>query len=245
MSFKDHFSGHAAEYAASRPLYPAALFDFLAGSCATTGLVWDAGCGNGQAARALAGRFDRVYATDASAEQIRQAGAAGGVEFHCEPAERCGLPDHVVDLVTVAQAAHWFDLPAFYPEARRVLKPGGLLALWCYGSNGVAGAVDPLVEQLCHGVLGAWWPPERAQVENGYAELHFPFPRLPVPRLEVRMRWSVDEYLAYLRSWSATQRYRRETGADPVASIEAPLRAAWGPRRRTVRWPLGLLLARP
>lgn len=245
MIFKDHFSGHAAEYAAARPLYPDSLFDFLAASCAATGLVWDAGCGNGQASRALARRFARVYATDASAPQIAEAVDEGGLEFRCEPAERCGLADRVADLVTVAQAAHWFDLPAFYHEVRRVLKPGGLLALWSYGVSHVGATVDPIVAGLYQGVLRDYWPPERALVESGYAALEFPFARLPAPDFEMRTDWTADHYLAYLRSWSATRRCQRATGADPVASIEPELRAAWGSAPRAVRWPLALLLTRP
>ena len=244
MIFKDHFSGHARQYASARPTYPEGLFDFLAVASPATGLVWDAGCGNGQAARALARRFTRVYATDASEQQIAAAAPDTGLEFHCQPAENCGLPDHVADLVTAAQAAHWFDLPAFYHEVRRVLKPGGVLALWSYGINRIDVEIDRLVYHLYAEVLKAHWPPERPLVESGYATLAFPFPHLPAPEFDMRVSWSVEQYLAYLRSWSASQRYRHETGADPIAEIEADLRAAWGPHSREVDWPLALLATR-
>ncbi len=207
-------------------------------------MAWDAGCGNGQAAHALARRFARVYATDASAQQIAKASGGEGLEFHREPVERCGLQDGVVDLVTAAQAAHWFDLPAFYQEVRRVLKPGGVLALFSYGANRVNGSIDPLAEHLRNEILGPYWPPERALVEAGYATLPFPFARLPAPAFDMRVSWTADQFLAYLRSWSSSRRYLSRHGSDPVGQIEPELRSAWGTGARDVTWPLALLAAR-
>ncbi len=126
-----------------------------------------------------------------------------------------------------------------------MLKPGGVLALWSYGISHAGAAVDPIVAGLYQGVLRNYWPPERALVESGYAALEFPFSRLPTPDFEIRTDWTADQYLGYLRSWSATRRCQQATGADPVASIEPELRAAWGSARRPVRWPLSLLLTRP
>ena len=51
------------------------------------------------------------------------------VEYRVAPAERSGLPDAAVDLVTLALAAHWFDLPRFYAEVRRVGRPRTAIAL--------------------------------------------------------------------------------------------------------------------
>src|SRR5690606_31583471 len=130
MSFHDHFSGHAAGYAQARPTYPEALFDWLAAQCAQRELAWDAGCGNGQAAIALARHFARVIATEPSAEQVAQAPAHPRVEYRVEPAESPSLADASADLVTVAQAMHWFDLDRFHVGVRRVLRPGGLVAVW-------------------------------------------------------------------------------------------------------------------
>ena len=160
--------------------------------------VWDAGCGNGQASVALAQVFDRVYATDASAEQIANALPARNVEYHVAPAERCPLPAASCDAVTVAQAAHWFDLEAFYREAKRILKPGGLVVLWCYGIHSVDPETDVLIGELYSDTLGEDWPPERAHIETGYADLEFPFAELSAPGFSLEVRWSAHQLADYL-----------------------------------------------
>lgn len=242
MSFKDHFSGHAGSYAAARPRYPAALHDWLAAQCARRELAWDAGCGNGQATVALAPHFGRVIGTDPSAPQIAQAELAPNVEYRVEPAEAPSLEEASADLVTVAQALHWFDLERFFPAVRRVLRPDGVFAAWTYGLSNVDAAVDRVFLRLYEDILGPYWPAERRHVESGYATLAFPFERIEAPAFEMRCDWTLAQYLAYLRSWSATQRYVREKGEDPVATIADEFARAWGdaPRVRAVRWPLGL-----
>ena len=246
MAFQDHFSGHAATYASARPTYPEALFDWLAAQCGRHDLAWDAGCGNGQASRALAQRFHRVHASDPSAAQIDAAPADPRIAWRVEPAERCSLPDASADLVTVAQAYHWFDHARFCAEARRVLRPRGIVALWTYGLSQVAPAVDAVFATLYDDVLGPYWPPERRHVENGYRELPFPFDEIAAPRFEMRQDWTLPHYLAYLSSWSASQRHLLATGRDAVAEAGAAMAAAWGEPDtvRSVRWPLSLRVGR-
>lgn len=243
-SFKDHFSTQAATYASSRPQYPDALFAWLAESSPGRGQVWDAGCGNGQAARGLARHFASVYASDPSAAQIAAAKGPGNLLFVVEPAEHCGLPDASCDLATVAQAAHWFDLPAYYREVARVLRPGGLLAIWGYGLHSVSDPVDGLMRRLYDDILGPYWPPERRLIEGGYADLPFPWPRLAAPQFEISLTWTLPHYLAYLLSWSATQRYIADQGHDPVSAMTAEFAAAWGNADCTVSWPIHLLAGR-
>ena len=243
MSFKDHFSGHAQRYAAARPTYPAAMFDWLAQQTAGTRLAWDAGCGNGQAAVALADRFDLVHATDPSANQIRSAAPHTRVRYAVEPAEQCSLAGASADLVTVAQALHWFDLARFHAEVQRVLKPGGVYAAWSYALMRITPAVDALVMDLYEPVLGPYWPPERRHVEQGYRELAFPFAPLPAPPFEMQLAWTPGEVLAYIETWSALQHCRKATGRDPLAPLAERLLAAWdapATQARTVRWPLSL-----
>ena len=245
MSFKDHFSGHAARYRESRPHYPAALFAWLAQQCAVRALCWDAGCGNGQASVALAAHFARVHATDPSAEQIAHALAHERVAYRVEPAERCSLDDRGADLATIAQAMHWVELDAYYAEVRRVLKPGAVFATWCYGLMRIAPAVDAVVADLYEPVLGPYWAPERHLVETGYATLPFPFERIDAPEFEMRHDWTLAEVLGYLESWSALQKCRKATGRDPLAEFAPRLASAWGEAgRRAVRWPLSLRAGR-
>lgn len=237
----DHFSSVARQYAQSRPTYPDALFAWLASCCAERTLAWDVGAGNGQASAALARRFSRVLATDLSAEQIAQATPHERIEYRAAPAERSGLPDHGTDLVAVAQALHWFDLDPFYREVQRVLKPAGVFAAWCYGVLEVDGAeVDAAVQHFYAEVAGPHWPAGRRHVENGYAELAFPFEPLPAPALWIRLQWDLPAFLGYVRSWSATARLRAQAGDAPLHDFERQLTALWGDPAapREVRWPI-------
>ncbi len=132
MTAPDYFSAHAAEYAQHRPHYPAGLFDWLTGQCSAHDLAWDCGTGNGQAALALADRFEQVVASDLSAEQIDCARPHARITYRLTPAAASGLANHSCDLITVAQALHWFCHDAFYAEVQRVLKPGAWFAAWTY-----------------------------------------------------------------------------------------------------------------
>ncbi|HEX2140116.1 MAG TPA: class I SAM-dependent methyltransferase [Woeseiaceae bacterium] len=241
--FKDHFSGHAASYAAYRPGYPPELFRFLADCCDKRRLAWDCATGNGQTAVLLAEHFDEVIATDASAAQIGAARAHPKVSYRIAPAERSGLDNRSIDLITVAQALHWFDLDRFFDEAERVLVTGGVLAAWSYALCRVDPEVDALVLELYRSV-DRYWPPERRIVENGYRDIDLPMTPVATPGFDMTARWTAEAMLGYLRTWSACQRYLRETGADPVEAIAAALRTAWGSGEREVHWPLAIRIAR-
>ncbi|MEO0997666.1 MAG: class I SAM-dependent methyltransferase [Pseudomonadota bacterium] len=241
MTFKDHFSRHAADYARYRPSYPDTLFQRLAELAPARALAWDCATGNGQAAAGLARHFERVIATDASAEQIASAPALDGVEFRVAPAEASGLATASADLVTVGQSLHWFDVDAFYAEAARVLKPDGVLAVWCYALCRVTSAVDAVVARLYDDIVGPFWPPERRLLEAGYADLGFPEPRLYLPAVAMERVWHAADMLGYLATWSAVRRFQEANGDDPLEQIRAALAEAWGPGARRVTWPLTLL----
>jgi SAM-dependent methyltransferase len=246
--FTDHFSAVAEAYAGARPTYPPALFDYLASLAPSRGRAWDCAAGNGQATLALAARFARVTATDASAAQIAQAPLHPGVTYRVALAHESGLPDASVDLVTVAQALHWIELDRFYDEARRVLVPNGLIAVWCYGLQRVDDeAIDRRLQHFYHSVVGPYWAPERALVEAGYRSVPFPFDELRPPAFDMAHDWLLSELLAYLRTWSATLAFIRARGIDPVTAFGAELASLWGAdqRRRRVRWPLSLRIGRP
>lgn len=244
MSFKDHFSTQAAIYAKARPTYPPALFAELARLAPGRTLAWDVGAGNGQAAVALAAHFERVQATEPSAAQLAQAVAHPRVSYVQSAELAPGLADGSVDIVTAAQAAHWFDLKIFYPEVRRVLRPGGLLAIWNYGLCTIDPAVDGLVDRFYNGTVGPYWPPERKHAETAYRLLEFPFPEIALPKLNLEVDWTAAEFATYLRTWSAVARYQKAHGTDPVTDFEPGLTKAWGGGRRRVVWPLGGRLGR-
>lgn len=247
MSFKDHFSRRAAEYATYRPLYPAALFDYLAQRCPERQLAWDCACGSGQATLALAERFVSVVATDASQQQVAAATSHPNVTYRVAPAERSGIDSTSLDLVAVAQALHWFNVDAFYSEVQRVLKPSGVLAVWTYGVLHVEGhAIDALVQEFYYDIVGSYWPAERRFVEDGYRSLEFPYPEIPLPSFNMEEHWGRAQLLGYLRTWSATARYVDKNNVDPVAALDERLAPLWPDpgTRRNITWPLALRVGR-
>jgi SAM-dependent methyltransferase len=237
--FRDHFSAAAAGYAAFRPTYPDELFDWLAGLSPGRALAWDAGTGNGQAARALAERFEHVLASDASPGQIEHALPHARVEYRVARAEASGLADGTCDLVTAAQALHWFDIPAFFAESRRVLRPAGVCAVWTYTMPTLDHQDCDALLQRYLGEVDAYWPPERHLVDTGYRTVAFPFEEVAAPALILEMRPALGEFTGYVRTWSASQRCGQAIGHDPVDEFEARLTDAWpaGARLR-LHWPL-------
>jgi len=241
MSAPDTFGPRASAYASFRPDYPEPLIAFVASLAPARHLAWDCATGSGQAAVALAEHFEEVVATDHSERQLAQARPHPRVQYRRAAAEKSGLPDSCADLVTVAQAMHWFDLPRFYMEVARVLVPGGALAVWTYGEPEFS---DPKITELVRrfdlDTLDVWWQPGREHIRDGYRELPFPFPEVDAPPFLLERRWTLDELIGYLHSWSAVGTAVEATGKDPVADLEPELTAVWGPRetRQLVRWPL-------
>lgn len=238
----DHFSAVAKDYANFRPDYPPALFDWLKAHCTNGKTVWDVGCGSGQATIALAERFEVVHASDISAEQLANAPKRLNIQYRVAPAEQSGLPDASVDLVTVAQALHWFDVPRFHDEVQRVLKPGGLLAEWTYSPIHLQdAALNAILQRFYREVATPWWPPGREHVENGYAQLPFPFARLPDPGFSIRRDMTLPQLIGYVRSWSAISRYLSANNDDPTPILAAELALAMGSEDKiVVSWLLKL-----
>ena len=201
--FRDHFASAAPAYAAFRPRYPAALFAALAEQAPGRHMAWDCATGSGQAAIGLAEQFEQVEATDASAAQLAAALAHPRVRYRQAPADASGLAPHSVELVTVAQALHWLDRPAFYAEARRVLAPGGVVAVWCYGLVELGAGVDEPIRAFYERTVGPYWPPERALVDSGYRTIDFPFAELALPAITMEAELTLQELGGYLGTWSA------------------------------------------
>lgn len=240
--FKDHFSHSAAGYAAYRPTYPIELITFLADAAHRCEIAWDCGCGSGQLSTLLAERFARVYATDASAKQIENAVHHPQVHYACAPAEASGLGDRVADLVVAAQAAHWFDLPAFYREVRRVGRSGSVIALVSYGILKVDEQLDPIIGRFYWDVIGPYWPPERKHVEEGYRSLAFPFTEIQAPDMAMSASWTLPDFIGYVNTWSAVATMERAIGPEPRERFSQDLGEAWGlaEQKRTIRWPLAM-----
>ena len=242
LSFQDHLSSRAVAYARFRPRYPPALFDFIAALPLRRRLALDVGTGSGQAAVALAEHFDKVVGIDGSAAQLANAATHPRIEYRLARAEETGMPDGTVDLVAVAQAAHWFDLDRFYAEVRRIAAPGAAVALWSYDDPVIVGdqASSALLEEFNRVTMGPWWPHNRAKVGLGYAQLPFPFEEVLVAPMTLAQEWTRDELAGYARSWSSVTRYVAEQGEDPVVGFERALARTWpdAHERKPIQWPL-------
>jgi SAM-dependent methyltransferase len=242
--FPDYFSARSSSYARHRPDYPPALFEWIASQAPGRERAWDCATGNGQAAVALAERFEEVIATDASAQQLEHAFDHPRVRYRLARAEASGVETSSIAAITVAQALHWFDQPAFYEEARRVLVPGGVLVVWCYGLFRATASIDRVLDRFYSDVVGPYWPPDRAAIEARYRDVVLPFEPLAVPELAMEKDWTAADALGYVRTWSATTGFARERGFDPVDDFAPELEREWGGGTRRVRWPLTVLASR-
>jgi SAM-dependent methyltransferase len=236
----DHFTPVAESYKAFRPSYPEEMFAWLAGLAPGRDLAWDCGAGSGQATVPLAAHFTHVLGTDISAAQLASAPSHANVEYRVTPDEASGLADHSVDLITVAQALHWFDLPKFYSEAKRVLKPHGIIAVWGYNRLQIDDAgLQIVLDRFYTETIGSYWPPERVHVESAYRDLPFPFTRIDAPPFALRKEWSREHVVGYLRSWSAVARLQAANGFDPVSELAEEMGAYWQEgKMHQIEWPL-------
>jgi SAM-dependent methyltransferase len=245
--FKDHFSAQSADYSRYRPGYPAELIEYVASLAPDRRLAVDCATGNGQAAVALAAHFGTVVAVDASRSQIEHAPPHPRVRYECAAAESLPLPDACASLVVAAQAAHWFDFARFYAECRRVLVPAGVFAAWTYGKFRVDAQVDSVIDDFYSRTVGAYWPPERRYVEEGYRTLPFPWREEPAPPFVLQTAWDLAQVMGYLATWSAVQRYKdAHGGADPLPALRALLDPLWpvDGGARLVAWPVSLRVGR-
>ena len=238
---KDRFSSHARQYAAFRPTYPAELYDFIFSHLDQFATAWDAGTGNGQVARDLARKFNSVMATDVSPQQLTNAHPADNI-FYSLAAEETHFPDKTFNLITVAQAIHWFDREKFYLEVKRVAKPEALLAVWGYGLVSIHQEIDSHLEHFYMQVVGPYWDKERKLVDEEYRTILFPFQEIHVPEFTFSMEWTLEEFQGYLNTWSAVQKYIQANQENPVDTFIQRVRHLWGLERQTVHFPLFLRL---
>lgn len=239
---KNWFEQGGQAYARFRPEYPPALAAHLASIAPGTGRAVDVGCGNGQFTTLLADHFESVLGFDPSADQIAHATPRANVRYGCAPAEDLPLANHSASLITAAQAAHWFDLPRFYAEVRRVAEPGAILALISYGVLQLGGALGTRFDQFYRQEIGPYWPAERTLVDSGYATLDFPFPEIQGPAITIQLDWNLDEFLGYISTWSAV-RSAREAGRDDLLQrFATDMAACWGDpaTRHAMTWPINM-----
>ena len=243
---RNWFDRGGQAYARFRPEYPGELAAYLAALAPDASLAVDVGCGNGQLTGQLAEHFAAVVGLDPSADQVANAAPRANVGYRCAPAERMPLADHSASLITAAQAAHWFDLPAFYAEVRRIAKPGAVLALISYGVLQLGAELDARFQQFYWQEIGPYWPAERQLVDSGYATLDFPFEPLTPPAMAIRLDWNLAEFLGYIATWSAVRRAREVGREDILQRFASDIAELWGDpeSKRAVCWPINMRVGR-
>ncbi|GGE55838.1 methyltransferase family protein [Pedobacter psychrotolerans] len=236
---KDNFSTQAAEYAIYRPKYPDNLYDFLFKLVTEKSAAWDCATGNGQVASVLAQHFQRVYATDISEKQLSQALPLPNVVYQVESSDQVNVPDQSFDLITVAQAIHWFNFDAFYSEVKRTLKPNGIVAVIGYGLMFIDKKVDQVIYKLYETILGKYWDSERRYIEEGYKTIPFPFEEITAPHFQIKTTWNFNQMIGYLNTWSSLQHYKKANDRNPLEYVMTELKEAWGDdAEKDVRFPV-------
>jgi SAM-dependent methyltransferase len=222
------FNDKSDLYAQARPQYPAELFAFIKTLIPNANTVWDCATGNGQAAVGLSKVFDHVYATDISDEQIANHLRLDNVAFSVSPAERTVFANNMFDLVSVAQALHWFDFNKFWPEVQRVLKPGGAFITYAYSWFAITPQIDALVESEVKAVIAPYWAAQNQLVIDGYKDVEFPFEKAEVPKINLQIRWNFSQFMNYLHTWSATRRCMDDKGETFFEHAQDKLKKSWG-----------------
>ncbi len=246
LQFKDNFSKQADIYARYRPHYPDSLFQYLSSLTEEHNTAWDCGTGNGQAAIALTGYYDRIIATDPSEQQIQNVTPHERIIYRIEKAEENTIADHSIDLLTIANALHWFEFDKFYSEVNRVLKPGGIIAAWSYCYPYISPETDEITKHYHDVILNEYWQYENRLVEHGYKDLPFPFDELKAPEFISEKMMDMNDFVAFLNTWSATQKFIRHRGYNPTDDVKKKLTEVWGEQqtKKKVTWKLVLKVGR-
>ncbi|HEX5171427.1 MAG TPA: class I SAM-dependent methyltransferase [Cyclobacteriaceae bacterium] len=239
MEHKDYFSGHSHLYATFRPVYPQAIYEFIYRHLNGRDSAWDCATGNGQVARELAKHFNQVWATDISTQQLEHAHQGVNIHYSVSSAEKTTFPDHQFDLITVAQALHWFKFDDFYKEVNRTSKSNALLAVWSYALCKVDTRVDELYLHFYHDVVGPYWDSVRKFVENEYRDIPFPYKRIDTPKFFIEVNWSLVDFLGYVSTWSATQKFIKEKRYDPINNLSYDIEKCWSrSEKKKVTFPI-------
>ena len=241
---KDNFSIQAQDYSKFRPHYPVEMIQFIVSQVRERGLAWDVATGNGQVAAALSPYFRQVFATDISQKQLDNAVQKDNIIYKVEPAESSSFETEQFDLITIAQAIHWFNFGAFYNEVRRVLKPDGVLAVMGYGLFYTNPATDEIIDRFYDDIIGEYWDAERSYIDEEYRTIPFPFGEIKAPEFINEFVWDFDQLTGYLRTWSAVQHYINKVGNDPVDLIKDELKTSWEEGDKKVYFPLLLRIGK-
>jgi len=239
---KDNFSRQSGIYAKYRPVYPQQLYDFILQNVKNKQTAWDCGTGNGQAAKELAKVFGKVYATDISQKQIENAIRQINISYSVQPAEQTNFPDNSFDLITVAQALHWFRFDDFYKEVKRVAKPDAVFAAWTYSLLRISKEIDALIEDHHFNTLGNYWDAERKYVDEEYRNIPFPFTKINAPPFSIEYEWTTEELEGYLNTWSGLQKFITTNQYNPVDQLMIQIKPLWKKEKMKIVFPVHMLM---
>lgn len=235
---KDNFSEQSNLYKMFRPTYPSELYDFILKLVPEKNCAWDCGTGNGQVALELAGYFKKVHATDISKQQLEQAPVHPNIVYSIQQAEEPAFPTDYFDLITVAQAIHWFQFDKFYKEVNRTIRPGGIFSVIGYGLIQTFPEADQILSRFYREIIGPYWDPERKYIDENYQSIHFPFREIESPMFISIFEWKFEQLIGYLSTWSAIKHYERQNGHSPIDFIYDELKACWNDKIRDVCFPV-------
>jgi len=241
---KDNFSKQADIYAKYRPHYPRELFDFILQQIEKKQNAWDCATGNGQSAKVLATYFENVFATDISQKQIDKAIRTENIHYSIQPAEKTNFSENTFDLITVAQALHWFATDKFYREASRVARPGSLFAAWSYSLLNINPLIDRHIRAFYTKVIGPYWDAERKYVDEEYKTILFPFPEITAPKFNMEYYWTIEELEGYLNTWSAVQKFIAANNYNPVDELMQTIKPFAGHEKLKIEFPLHIRMGR-
>lgn len=241
---KDNFSKQSSLYAQYRPDYPPELFEYILSFVKNKNTAWDCATGNGQSAIQLARHFKKVIATDISEKQLQSAQQAENIFYSVQAAEHTNIETNSVDLVTVAQAIHWFDFDKFYTEVKRVATNNAFIAVWCYTLLTISKEIDDIISDYHFNALENYWDDERKYLDDGYKNVPFPFERIQTPSFVIEKRWTIGQLEGYLNTWSALQKYIIVNNNNPVPQLIEKIKGHWGGNaQRKIIFPVHLFLA--
>jgi len=235
---KDNFSQQASVYAQFRPHYPDEMIEYVVSFSRNKQAALDIATGNGQVAQKLSKFFKTVYATDVSEKQLENAVPEKNIIYKKEPAEKTDFASHQFDLITVAQAIHWFEFDAFYKEIYRILKPDGIFAVLGYGLFSTNPDSDQILLGYYRKIVGPYWDAERKYLDERYETIPFPLDEIETQKFTNHFDWTFEQLIGYLETWSATQHYKNKNGKNPIDLIRDDLKISWENSDKKVTFPL-------
>lgn len=242
---KDYFSDNSKGYSQFRPSYPDEMIRLIISHSKNNENALDVATGNGQVAVKLADYFKKVYATDISENQLKQAPQVSTIEYRKMSAEHTDFANRKFDLITVAQAIHWFDFDVFYKEIYRILKPDGLFAVLGYGFFSSNSDSDKILAHLYEGIVGPYWYPERRYLKEGYQTIPFPLEEIENKKFIQSYTWTFEQLIGYLETWSATANYKKaNNNENPIALVYEELKMSWEKGNKKVAFPMFLRIGK-